>query len=370
MKNKFWSFLILGLVLAGSGCYQPITVPKIAEQLGAADQTETVAAQYQGFGKLPEIQISQAQDLNQMTFKATLPSLQPTIAVLRLPATNLKTTEFQNLTQAIGLPAGLIGNQTQNLNYNLTWTNQSGVIWQFFSNDRKISFTDNSAEPAEAVLDNWLGQTRLLDSVDMFLKEHGINERRLKNIQIIPRWSEWLKKLDQLDGCVPADIRQQMINLNNSKDLFYTALPELPDSYTAGCVKAYPARIPVSFEKLIDGWNVVGRDGAPEYGGQIIVNAATGQPESGWIYLPSDPQRSDYPAITSEEMKDLIQQGGLSGPLPGDKTVHKIDFAFVRLPKEQNSLHEFMVPAVIAETTRLVGGYELPYRIVVPLIKK
>ncbi len=361
---------MMALVLTGAGCYQPITVPKIAEQLGSADQTETAVAQQQGFGMLTKIQIPKTQDLNQMVFSTSLPSLQPTIAVLRLPATNLKTTEFQNLTQAIGLPAGLIGNQTQNLNYNLTWTNQSGVIWQFFSNDRKISFTDSSAEPAAAVLDSWLGRARLLDSVDMFLKLHGINERRLKNIQIIPRWSEWLEKLDQLDGCVSPDVRQQIININDSKDLFYAALPNLPESYTAGCVKAYPARIPVSFEKLIDGWNVVGRDGMPEYGGQIIINAATGQPESGWIYLPSDPQRSDYPAITFEEMKDLIKQGGLNGPLPGDKEINKIDFAFVRLPKEQNSLHEYMVPAVIAEASRTVDGYELPYRIVVPLIKQ
>lgn len=360
----------MALILTGAGCYQPITVPKIAEQLGSADQTETAVAQYQGLGALPEIQIPQVQDLNQITFNAILPSLQPTIAVLRLPATNLKTTEFQNLTQAIGLPAGLIGNQTQNLNYNLTWTNQSGIIWQFFSNDRKISFTDNSAKPAQSFLEAWPGPARLLDSVDLFLKQNGIDEKRLRNIQIIPRWSEWLEKLDKLDGCVPPDVRRQIIDLNDARDLFYTALPSLPENLTSGCVKTYPARLPISFEKLIDGWNVVGRDGMPEYGGQIIINTATGQPESGWIYLPSDPQRSDYPAITSEKMKDLIKQGGLSGPMPGNKTVHKIDFAFVRLPKEKNSLHDFMVPAVIAETTRLVDGYELPYRIVVPLIKQ
>lgn len=370
MQNKSLIALILTMILTGAGCYQPITVPQIAEQLGSADQTENAVAQQQGFGTLPKIKIPKAQDLSQMTFNVSLPSMQPTIAVLRLPATNLKTTEFQNLTQAIGLPAGLIGNQTQNLNYNLTWTNQSGIIWQFFSNDRKISFSDGSAEPTVTVLDSWLGQARLLDSVDMFLKQHGINERRLRNIQIIPRWQKWLNDLDQLDGCVPPDIKQQIVNLNNSKDPFYVTLPSLSEGYVAGCVKAYPTRVPVSFEKLIDGWSVVGADGMPEYGGQMVINASTGQPESGWIYLPSDPQRSDYPAITSEEMKELIKQGGLSGPLPGNKLINKIDFAFVRLPKEQNTLHEFIVPAVVAEAVRLVDGYELPYRIVVPLIKQ
>jgi len=372
MKNLSLTFgaLLAGLGLVGAGCFQTVTVPHIAESLGPAD-SKGAPSQQQGFGALPKIQWPKTKEGAGVTnITAELPSLQPTVTVLRLPSGSLKLTEFQNLTQAIGMPAGLVGDQTRNLGYTLNWTNQEGLLWQLYSYDRKLTFTNPPAKPSVGTTPSWLGETRLTDSATLFLKQHGIAERTWRNVQIIPRWQTWLTKLDQLGGCVTTDVKRAMDNLLASQDLFHESLPTLPTDAPQNCVKAFPTVIPVSFERLVDGANIVDRDGLPEYGGQVLVNATSGAMISGWLALTADPQRSDYTAITKDEMRKLMENGGLGGPQTGFNEVTASSFALVRLPKSNAYDDEYLVPSVVGEAQRTTDWGVSPYRIVVPLVKQ
>jgi hypothetical protein len=372
MKNLSLTFgaLLAGLGLAGAGCFQTVTVPHIAESLGPAD-SKGAPSQQQGFGTLPHIPWPTDMAGTGVTnIKTELPSLQPTVTVLRIPSGSLKLTEFQNLTQAIGLPAGLVGDQTRNLGYTLNWTNQEGLLWQLYSYDRKLTFTNPPAKPSVGIYPNWLGETRLTDSVTLFLKQHGIGERTWRNVQIIPRWQAWLAQLDKLGGCVPNDVKKTIDNLLTSQDPFHGPLPALPSEVGKDCVKAFPTAIPVSFERLIDGANIVDKDGLPEYGGQIMVNATSGAMISGWLALTADPQRSDYAAISKKDMQILMENGGLGETLTGLNEVTASSFALVRLPKPNAYDDEYLVPAVVGEAQRTTEWGMSPFRIVVPLVKQ
>jgi len=362
--------LLAGLGLAGAGCFQTVTVPHIAETLGPSDN-KGAPSQQQGFGTLPPIPWpANIIGTGVTNIKAELPSLQPTVTVLRLPSGSLKLTEFQNLTQAIGMPAGLVGDQTRNLGYTLNWTNQEGLLWQLYSYDRKLTFTNPPAKPPVGTTPSWLGQTRLTDSVTLFLKQHGIAERTWRNVQIIPRWQTWLAQLDTLGGCVPPDVKKAVDGFLTSQDLFHEPLPALPTTALQQCTTAYPTLIPVSFERLVDGANIVDQDGLPEYGGQVLVNATSGAMISGWLALTADPQRSDYAAISKEDMRKLMENGGLGGPQTGFNEVTASSFALVRLPKSNAYDDEYLVPSVVGEAQRTTDWGISPYRIVVPLVKQ
>ncbi|MDD5437548.1 MAG: hypothetical protein PHC70_00150 [Patescibacteria group bacterium] len=367
-RNKLLIICAL-LPLLAAGCGEPVNIPKVAEPFGPPEGKGS-AAQHLGFGVLPKLEMPAGLTQGNLNVKTDLPILQPTVTILRLPSGNLNLTEFQNLTQAIGLPAGLVGDETQNLGYTLTWTNKEGIIWQFFSNDRRITFNNPKAKPKLGVADSWLGKNQLIDKVDIFLKLHGVDEQKLKNIQIVPSWSQWMDKLDQTKGCSSPILRNQVSAVSGSDKMFDQFPPSLPGVTSTNCVASYPSALPVIFERLVDGWNILDKYGQPEEGGQIMVNAATGEMISGWMTLPVDPHRSDYPAITNNDLVDLLEKGGLIGPLPGTKEITSYSFGFVRLPKTQAYDYEYLSPALIAEATRLTEKGPEPYRIVVPLIKQ
>jgi hypothetical protein len=366
--NKLVILLVLTSLLT-VGCGEPLTIPKVAEPFGPPEGQGS-PTQHIGFGTLPKLEMPAGQVQGVVNIKTDLPALQSAVTILRLPSGNLNLTEFQNLTQAIGLPAGLVGSDTQNLGYTLTWTNNEGIIWQLFSNDRRITFNNPKARPRAGVTDTWLGKNRMIDQVDIFLKLHGVDEQKLKNIQIVQNWSSWMDKLDQSKGCSSPIVRNQISAMTGSDKMFDQPPPSLPGTTTTNCVASYPSTLPVSFETLVDGWNVLDKYGQPEQGGQVMVNTATGEVVSGWMTLPADPQRSDYPAISNQELMALIERGGLVGPLPGTKEVTNYSFGFARLPKTQAYGYEYLTPALVAETTRLTDKGPEPYRIVVPLIKQ
>jgi len=340
----------------------------VAEPLNAPDLLGATS-QHTGFGTLPKLELPQGKTTGQFAVNTELPQMQSTVTVLRLPPSNLNLTEFQNLSQAIGLPAGLIGNQTQNLGYALTWTNQENFLWKYYSYSRQLTFTNDKAKPDQPTTSNWLGRQRLVDTVDAFLKLHGIDEKMMKNIQILPAWKTWLDQLEA-DDCLPSQVSKKIADQINNNLLFVSAPPALPATRVPNCSLSYPGVLPITFERLVDGWNILDKLGQPEMGGQLLINTATGELISGWITWPVSPERSDYPALSTNDMQKLLEQGGLLGPLPGDKTVTATSYAFVRLPKANDFDYEYLVPALVAEAVRSSDQGPKPYRIVVPLIQQ
>ncbi|MDD2786320.1 MAG: hypothetical protein PHS79_05565 [Patescibacteria group bacterium] len=369
MRHQHLFFVLLIATFLAAGCNQPVTVPHVAETLGPSE-VGGAPSQNGGFGVLPKINFQTNDSSDIVNIETDLPTIQPTVTVVRLPAGDLNLTEFQNLTQAIGLPAGLVGDDTRNLGYALTWTNKESAVWKYYSLDHKLTFTNDTTKPKNPIVNSWMGNEQLIDKVDVFLKLRGINEQLLKNIQIAPAWSAWLDKLDRLQGCAPTDVRNQIVALQTSDQMFDKAPPALPEVPTTGCVASYPSILPVSFERLVDGWNIVNKDGQPELGGQILVNSQTGEMVSGWMTFPDEPQRSDYAAIDTATLQSLLERGGLAGDLPGYKQITDISFAFVRLSKTQTYDYSYLVPAAVAEAVRSTNLGPQRYRIVVPLIKQ
>lgn len=362
-------FLLLAVSFIAAGCNQPVTVPHIAEPLGPSE-VGGAPSQNSGFGVLPKISLPTVKGNDIVNIETELPTVQQTVTVVRLPAGDLNLTEFQNLTQAVGLPAGLVGDDTRNLGYALTWTNKENAVWKYYSLDHKLTFTNDATKPTAAISDKWIGNEQLIDKVDAFLKIHGVNEQLLRNIQIAPAWNTWLDKLDRMQGCAPTDVRNQVIELQTSDQMFNNIPPALPDVPTLGCVASYPSILPVSFERLIDGWNIVDKNGQPELGGQILVNSQTGEMISGWMTFPDEPQRSDYAAIDTSTLRSMLERGGLAGDFSGYKQITDISFAFTRLPKVHAYDYEYLVPSAVAEAILSTDASPQRYRIVVPLIKQ
>ena len=248
-----------------------------------------------------------------------LPSLQPTVTVVRVPAGTADHTQFANMTTAMGLPAGALGDQTKNLTLSFTWTNSEGYVWSYLAEKSRIAFSN----PLYALTGTStpVNEERTVDAARDFAVAHGFRESDYRNFVM------------------------------------------------ASSSVEFPTLSSVTAERVVDERNIVDKDGRPEQGAVLYVNKS-GIVSSGWMSLAQEPQRSDYPAITADEMRQRMEQGGLAGPPSGSVDIAKTFFAFVRLPRQSGNDAEFLAPALVGEgVEQLVQGGTRPYRIVVPLVK-
>lgn len=312
------------LTLMGAGCFQSVTVPNVAETLGAAKGAAGGVAQYGGFGKLGKLLIPAPNDTAVVRIVAELPSLQPNVTVTRLPGSGLDQTQFQNLTDAIKFPVGLLGDNPTNLAYGLTWSDGRGYVWTYSSQEEKIHFAriEAAAEPGIGMINN---ENSVILLVKDFLTKHGIGELTYRNLAIAPEWKS---------------------------------------------ATGTGQEVPVTYERVVDERNIVDAIGQPELGGRLSVNAKDGTVSSGWIILPALPERSDYPAITATEMRRLLESGGMMGSPQGTVDINETFFAFVRHPQASEYSQDILSPALIGIGTQILDGASRPYRIVVPLIKQ
>jgi hypothetical protein len=362
------NYLIVGLFalcLLSAGCLEPITGINIAEPIDSLAGKAGVS-QRQGFGPIPSSPTTEATR-SIVRINVDLPTLQPDITVLRLPPTGLDTIQFQNLTSAIGMPVGLIGERVQNLDYSFAWTNSAGEVWEYISELRRLSYANVLNSPTQPLVDAWPSEEQIIDAFRAFMYDHGIDPLSYNNPGIETSWREWKNKIDKDIACVT----DTDINLFRQITTPQSTMSAKPVSAsTNNCVtKQFPSRIPVTYNLIIDERNVLDKDGQAQIGGFLIMNAQTLKIEYGWITLSANPVRSDYPAISAEEMRKNLLNGGLGGKIAGTMDINEVFFAFYRLNDESSYDYQYLVPALIGSGTQTLDGAKIPYNIVVPLTK-
>ena len=295
-----------------------MTVTKVAQPLGAAQGAAVGVPQKNGFGSLPLLPLPNGQTSGVVRINAELPSLQPDVTVVRLPGGGLDSTQFQNLTDAIHFPVGMLGDQPVSLSYRLTWSDGRGYVWVFTSEDSGLRF--NNVSTTAQILNRTLNQDDVLKLAKDFLTNHGIGELTYRNLSI--------------------------------------------DSATA------TDSVTVTYERTVDERNIVDSSGRPELGGKISIDPRTGEVKSGWITLSVQPDRTDYTAITADDMRRLMEAGGMGGTPQGTVDIQDTFFAFVRHPKNDTNESSILSPVLVGQGTQTVQGAKRPFRIVVPLVKQ
>jgi len=306
------------LSVLGAGCVTPLTVSQVAEPLGAAQGSSVGVPQQNGFGVLPRLPLPTGQPAGTVNITAELPSLQPNVTVVRLPGGGLDRTQFQNLTDAVRFPIGMLGAKPVNLSYGLKWSDGSGYVWTYASEDGQLRFTATST--TGQVLVHTLNQDQILSTAKNFLTNHGIGELSYRNLSILSATAT--------------------------------------DSVT------------VTYERTVDERNIVDLTGRPELGGKLLIDPTTGMVASGWITLSAEPERSDYPAISADDMRRLMEAGGLGGTPPGTVDIQDTFFAFLRHPKSDADGPSVLSPVLVGQGTQKIQSASRPFRIVVPLIKQ
>lgn len=361
--RKFPLIALIAIISLSAGCFEPIPSVNIADPLNSLGNN---VAQRQGFGELPatpEVQQSNAV----IRLNTELPTLQPDVTVLRLPPNGLNETQFQNLTTSLDMPIGLIGKQAQNLEITFTWTNANNEVWSYDSNTQHLNYANAANSPEDKVTDSWPTDEQISKAVENFLADRGIDLLSYNNPSIQKNWLEWNRKITNKEACVNQNTINYFQNITSAKSLLN--LPP-PSTTLDSCLKTqYPSRIPVTFDIVIDERNIINENGQTEIGGFLILNGNTLQVEYGWLTLPASPARSDYPAITENEMRTNLLNGGLGGAPQGSVEINETFFAFIRLDSGDEYNYKYLVPALIGSGTQTFNNVKNPYNIVVPLTK-
>jgi hypothetical protein len=361
--QKIPLYALLATLLLSAGCFEPITSVNLATPLGSFGNN---IAQRQGFGELPNTpQITESNAV--VRINTDLPSLQPDVTVVRLPPNGLNDTQFQNLTTSIGMPIGLIGQQANNLEIAFTWTNTNNEVWSYDSNLRRLTYANASNSPNSNLADTWPTDTEISDAIDNFMINRGMNPLSYRNPTIQKDWKEWKRQIDENETCINQTTINTYGHIINAKSLL--RVPPPPDAATLCISPQFPSRIPITFDLVIDERNIINSNGQSEIGGFLILNTNTLDVEYAWITLSATPVRSDYPAISADEMRQNMINGGLGGSTSGSIDINETFFAFVRLDTGDEYSYKYLVPALIGSGTKTLSGTKTPYNIVVPLTK-
>ncbi len=363
--QKISLIVFLTTVTLSAGCFTPPASINIATPLSELNTGNNIPQKF-GFGEIPSAPTVD-QTNARININTDLPSLQPFITVLRLPPNALDEVQFQNLTTSMGMPAGLIGKDAKNLELSFSWTNSANEVWSYDSSQRRLTYANASQSPENTVVSSWPSDQLISDAVDDFMINRGSDPLSYRNAAIQKDWREWLRKIRNEEACVSQANIEYFQKLSGPK-AFLEA--EAPQAELNNCTdNTYPSRIPVTFDLVIDDKNIMDEKGKSEIGGYIIFNASTLEVEYAWITLAATPARSDYPAITAQQMRQNMLNGGLGGQPQGTVEINETFFAFYRLDTGDEYSYKYLVPALVGSGTQTISGTEAPYNIVVPLTK-
>ncbi len=373
MRNPHFIFLpLLGLALMGQGCLNlpsftaTSTTQHVAEQLINPAATVAVPSS-QGFGVLPKIQYPPSRAT--VTLVQDLPKLSPTITVLRLRTGLPDDTVLKSLTYAMNIPAGVLGTAPQTSEMSLNWSDNQNFKWTYRATLRRLEFYSKSTSGA-LTIPQLMPYGKVVGLADTFFFTRGFNPQYYRTGLVEPDWYTWWTQAQARNLCMDQGAVDAVHAIASSDALLSGGLPPLVSASSSTCLKPeFPSTSVVRYRSLIDERDVVRADGSYINGAEIVVDAAQGAVISGQISMFYDPERSDYAALSADQVKQLVQQGGLSGA-SGNITISSFDYVFYWLEDSSRDPHTiYLIPSLLAKGTRsLPGGGSEPFNLVVPLL--
>ena len=364
--------LFVATALVGAGCSfsKPLISPNIAEPLNET-LVERPIAQRNGFGPIPRVSapIKTSASSGTVRLATDFPSIPSEVTVLRVETGRPSDPQLRNLAGLFSIPNEVVGSQPTSQELTFDWKDEAGLHWTYHAASRRVEFVREQAPRLPPSVTAWPAASSAVNDVATFLAAHGIIQSRFGDPYIEPHWPAWMDSQARQGRCMTtasiAAIR------NQSASTFEQRFPELPFSNSATCrTPEYPARILVRQNAAQDNQGIFHSDGSSLLGSTIALDATTGDLLAGWILLAVDPDRSDYPAITAADARQLLLSGGQGGAPNGNVTITKTTFEWMSIKDTRTPQTEYLYPAIIGYGTIIYANNTTgPYRIVVPLVK-
>lgn len=393
--------LFLGLATAalfGQGCVilrpsatnQPPTSTKTAVVPLGEPSPEGFVAFRRGFGKLPAparppIRNKGYQKFS-VTFSAALPIIPPEVTVLRQRLTVPNQTILENLALAQRLPSGVLGRAPVSASLSLGWTDNQNFYWQYDAVENNLTAVYINKSLEAKTVSDLPNDSKLLQTAKAWLDGRGVSTRDWGNPNPGISWEKWWQQMQIKNRCMDQkslDAIREFTHLS-AEDAVLPSLPKR-DSVSRCLNPEFPAIQMIRYPKLRDGLPVIDWRGQPIMAAWLYINVKRDRAIYASFELPTELDRSNYPALSSDEVLARLKAGGLNPPpaietsassSPATVTFNDLTLALLEYRTDDTLSHAngqrrfFFIPALSARgQIRYMDGTTSSYTTLVPLIK-
>lgn len=356
------------LSLLGAGCLTVQKSPSVSEPFETKTPPQTVPRE-QGFGPLPLI--TWGQSTGRIIPLPNLPELPTKITVLREKRSVPNETELKSLGATLRIPGALIGAHPETRELDFSWESD-GFRFHYDAATRHLSFTAIKPITYPLTIRTLPTNAEMIDVANDFLTQYGIRRELYRDGLVEPDWNLWWT-LGKSNGlCMDRATLVRIRSIASTDPLISDSLPPLSTANETECSGTeFPNQIAVRYHALVDALDVVGANGRFVNGVEIVVDTLRRTVTAGNITLWGDPDRSDYPALTPQEVSTKLMSGGLS-TISGTTTISSYDIRLYEMHDDAGAIpYTYLMPSVVAEGTReYADGHLEATNIVVPLLRQ
>ncbi|HWQ99482.1 MAG TPA: hypothetical protein VN397_01390 [Candidatus Methylomirabilis sp.] len=368
----------------GQGCLPPVTAPTAPDATSTRSalgepSPEGLVGFKMGFGKLPGAAPSSglpAGPRPSIVLGADIPVIPPDVTVLRERKTAPDEILLQNITSAARVPAGTLGRAPSASALTLRWRDDQGYRWTYDAALHRVGF-DRITGADTATVSQLLQDDRLIQTAKAFLDERGALTRGWGKPELSFSWFKWWERALGENRCMNDAALGAVRELGKKGDADVKNAPLLPfrDS-GARCVNPeFPTLQAVDYAATRDEQLVLNDRGESIFAAHLVVNVKDGTVQSGWFELPTDLDRSNYPALSANETLERLRAGGLN-PITGSSPGVTITLNSFVIGLHKHTVtaddqpRSYFLPALWARgTVRRADGSTTGYATLVPLVR-
>lgn len=361
MKILFLGAGAFGLCLLGAGCTIGALPAAIhtAAPLQAFQSAATPPLE-DGFGELPAL--PHGAGVGSVEITAQLPEPADAVTVLRTKSGTPNETETRPILDTLHIPEGAVGALPETSALVVDWADGTGYDWHYDAASRALTASVTSATPPLTVRE-LPPDDQVISAAKNFITTRGFTFDQADSAQISPDWNAWWMSEQSNGRCMDAATVNEVRALSDTTGPVPAALFHLP---TAGCTDPeFPTIIHVVYPLQIDNRDVVNPDASPVLSYDLAYDASAGAVTKASILLPSNPDRSDYPGATADQIRARFAQNAPSGTT--DITSVTAVLEQITNPADGRI---YLIPALLGEGTRTApDGTSSGASIVVPLTR-
>jgi hypothetical protein len=380
MKRVLVSFAF-GLCLFGQGCLGGPTVgpSQTGETPSVQPSTEGFVAFRDGFGPLPGPRPLGTGAKFETTWSTELPSLPNEVTVLRQHTATPDRVLLQNITTALRIPAGVLGDAADASALSLSWRDGANTEygWSYDAVLNHVSFR-RVISPNALTTSSLIDDAQLIQSAKLFLVEHGVDSTGWGKPEIRFSWYEWWNRMQNENRCMDKTALEFIRVLSKDGDtqpVDARVTPTLPkrDNSVRCMNPEFPALQPVTFAASRDEQTVVGWKAEPVPAALIAMDTRKLSVQQGWFELSQELDRSNYPSLSTQEVAKRLRDGGMF-PFSSTSTnvIVGIDTFSIGLYKHApgSEAQPFFIPALLASgKATYADGTTKNYATIVPLVR-